>query len=501
MNISLLLEMICDAAPDRIAVTGADCRLTYRQLHDGARALALSLAQEPPGAIVYLAENHPAAAIVLFGAALGGRAYVPINYRLNGHEIEALLHRAAPVLVVTDREVTGYATLSPADLAAQGALPTDVVLADVSADSVAVELFTSGTTGAPKAALLRHAHLMSYILGTVEFLGADEQDSALVCVPPYHIAGISALLSSVYAGRRIVLLPAFTPETWLGLAAQERVTSAFLVPTMLQRIVAHVADHPQAAQVPSLQAVAYGGGRMPRETIAAAMVLWPQVNFTNAYGLTETSSTICLLTPEDHRAAAALADDPERCRLGAVGKPVPGIELVILDDAGQPAGPGVVGLVHVRGGQVAGEYREGGQRLGDEGWFCTRDLGWLDAEGYLFLDGRADDVIVRGAENISPGEIVDVLRAHPDVADAAVFGVPDSEWGEAVAAAIVPTDGRQVSAGTLQELVRAALRSSRVPQHVRFVEALPYNEMGKLLRRALRDAFAAECTSTDGVGN
>jgi acyl-CoA synthetase (AMP-forming)/AMP-acid ligase II len=210
------------------------------------------------------------------------------------------------------------------------------------------------------------------------------------------------------------------------------------------------------------------------------------VDFTNAYGLTETSATVCLLSPDDHRAAAASTDAQVRRRLASVGRALPTIELEVRDAAGRTLGPHEPGLVFVRGAQVAGEYRGAGSVLDGAGWFATQDRGWVDEAGYLFLEGRADDVIVRGGENISPGEIEEALLAHPAVADAVVLGVPSDEWGEAVGAAVVLRAGAAVTVESLQQWVRERLRSSRVPERLVFRAQLPYNEMGKVLRRVVR---------------
>jgi acyl-CoA synthetase (AMP-forming)/AMP-acid ligase II len=193
---------------------------------------------------------------------------------------------------------------------------------------------------------------------------------------------------------------------------------------------------------------------------------------------------VALLGPDEHRLAHASDDPAVRARLGSVGRPLPTIELEIRDDAGVVLPVGAPGEIYVRGEQVSGEYRER-SALDAQGWFPTRDAGYLDAEGYLFLSGRADDVIVRGGENISPGEIEDVLLSHPDVA---AVGVPSAEWGEAVATAIVVT-GAAPSNEEIKALIRGRLRSSRVPEQILIVDALPYNEMGKLLRREVRKLF------------
>jgi len=319
-------------------------------------------------------------------------------------------------------------------------------------------------------------------------MSASEEDAQLVCVPPYHIAGISALLSSIYAMRRIVMLPAFDADKWLQLAEEEKVSNAFLVPTMFSRIIQRM-DEKGIKELPSVKAIAYGGGRMPLELIDHALDLFPNTNFTNAYGLTETSSTIALLTPEDHRLAHKAEDVAVKARLGSVGKPLPTVELEIRDDEGKVLGAGERGEIYVRGEQVSGEYREK-SALDADGWFPTRDAGYLDADGYLFLAGRADDVIVRGGENISPGEIEDVLATHPAVGDCVAIGAPSAEWGEAVAIAVViKPDQAKPGEDELKQLIKERLRSSRVPEQIRYVDELPYNEMGKLLRRVVREWF------------
>ena len=355
--------------------------------------------------------------------------------------------------------------------------------------AVAIELFTSGTTGEPKSAILRHDNLMAYILGSVEFMSAGEDEATLISVPPYHIAGISAVLSSTYAGRKMVQLPNFSAEKWIALAKEEAITHAFLVPTMLQHIVEHFAETGDALELPNLRALSYGGGKMPLAVIEKAMALLPHVSFTNAYGLTETSSTICLLGPEDHQTAMHSDDPQSRRRLASVGQPLATVELQVRGENESICGPEEVGLVYVRGDQVGGEYKGLGSQLDADGWFPTKDVGFVDAEGYLFLDGRADDVIVRGGENISPGEVEDVLITHDAVKEVAVVAVADEQWGEAVGAAIV-CRGAAPAEEELCALVKDKLRSSRVPSKIMFVDELPYNETGKLLRRVLRDQLA-----------
>ena len=489
MNIATLLQMTSEAVPDRAAVTCGDLGLSYLQVFNAAKGAASRFAAAGCGHIAYLGESSPAVPIALFAAALAEIPFVPLNYRLGDAELEALVARISPAVLITDRmlgfSLHGSTLLDASALLEPNLQTSEDVEVPQNPDAIAVQLFTSGTTGTPKAAILRHEHLFSYIISGVEFLSAQEDEAGLTCVPPYHIAGVSGFISSLYAGRRIVQLPNFDARAWLGLLESESITSAFVVPTMLSRILDEIKDGTEISCA-SLRSIAYGGGKMPVSVIETALDVFPEVAFTNAYGLTETSSTITLLGPEEHRQAMASDDPAIRRRLGSVGKPLPSIELEIRDEGGHPLGPNQAGEIHVRGPQVSGEYRER-RAIDAEGWFATRDAGMLDEDGYLYLGGRVDDVIVRGGENISPAEIEDVLIEHASIAEVAVVGIPSKEWGETIAAVIVLRLGALADEAALRDMVRSRLRSSKVPEVFRFVESLPYNETGKLLRRRLRE--------------
>jgi acyl-CoA synthetase (AMP-forming)/AMP-acid ligase II len=434
--------------------------------------------------------NSEAVPIALFGAALAGKPFVPVNYRLTDTQLRAIVERTAPSIVIAGKDVAeridgidGLTVIERDDFLRRvqdGRARPDV---EVDPDSIAVLLYTSGTTGEPKAAVLRHSNLASYVLSTVELAAATDDESAVVAVPPYHIAGVSAVLTSTYRGRRMVYLESFDPARWVEAVDREHVTHAMVVPTMLGRVLD--AAEAVGSSLPSLQSLSYGGGPMPLPVIERAMRLLPNVGFVNAYGLTETSSTISVLGPDDHRAAVASDDPVTRRRLGSVGRPLPVLELSIRDPDGNPLPSGERGEIWVRGPQVSGEYLGRGGLT--DGWFNTRDSGELDDEGYLFVHGRLDDVIVRGGENLSPGEIESVLVDHPAVEAAAVVGIPDVEWGERVVAAVVPRAGATPTEAELQDFVRERLRSTRTPERIDFRDDLPVNETGKLLRRVLRD--------------
>jgi acyl-CoA synthetase (AMP-forming)/AMP-acid ligase II len=474
--------MAAEAMGDREAVKLNNDSITYSELNYMSKSVASLVKNNEK--IGFLSENNLLMPAALFGAAIAGVEFVPLNYRLSEEQLNMQLKRISPAILFTDQDIKckGIKTIGITTLALDNKAELDNYSDD---EAVAVELFTSGTTGEPKSAVLKHKNLMAYILGTVEFMSAGAEESVLLSVPPYHIAGIAAVLSSSYSGRKIVQLPNFSAEAWMRLVIKEKITNAFLVPTMLKRIVEKFDDN---LSLPSLKNVAYGGGKMPRSVIERAMKLLPHVNFTNAYGLTETSATICMLGPEDHRSAFNSSDALIKRRLSSAGRPIPSIELIIKNDEGNICLPEELGNVWVRGEQVSGEYKGIGSKLDSEGWFPTKDRGFLDSDGYLFIDGRADDVIVRGGENISPGEIEDVVRTHPNVEDVAAVAVKDIEWGEAVGLVIVASS--PIEDDEIIKLVRTKLRSSRVPSTIKYMDELPYNETGKLLRRVIRDNFA-----------
>jgi acyl-CoA synthetase (AMP-forming)/AMP-acid ligase II len=498
MNLGMLLEMVADAAGDRLVVGSRRDGLTAQELQAAARRVATLLRSRGVEYVGLVDLNSEAVPVALFGASLAGLPFAPINYRLTDDKLNGIVARLAPGIVVAGADIGGR--LQPHDgievittdellaTARDESSPVDDDLPFVDPEDIAILLFTSGTTGEPKAAVLRHRHLASYIITTVEFLGADADDAQLVSVPSYHVAGVSAVLSCLYGGRRICYLPGFDPEEWVRTVEDEQISQAMVVPTMLGRVLDEMER--QGASLSSLRHLSYGGGRMPVELIERAMVTLPDVNYVNAYGLTETSSTIAVLTPDDHRESAASDDPAVRRRLGSVGRPLPSVELEIRGPDGDVLPAGERGEIYVRGEQVAGEYL-GRSVLTDDGWFPTNDAGFVDEHGFLYLEGRLDDVIVRGAENLSPGEIEEALLTHPAVAEAAVVGVPDPEWGEAVAAAVVLAEGEQATEAELQDWVRARLRSTKTPQLIGFYDEMPYNETGKLLRRVLRTDLAA----------
>ena len=486
MHLSSLVEMVESGFDERIllgeesgSVTGADLG---RLVRSGASTLTGF------SALVYVGENHGLLPVALFAAAWAGVPFVPVNYRLEDGQLNALVARQSGALVLADaatatRLVTSSTVLTFDEWLT--ALPSEhlEVEAAFDDDAVAVILYTSGTTSEPKSALLRHRHLMAYLLGSVEFGGAEEEEAVLVAVPPYHIAGMANMLSNTFAGRRLVYLRAFDPSVWLETVRRQTITHAMVVPTMLARIVDSL--NGELAAVPTLRSLSYGGAKISERVLRDALRLFPAIGFVNAYGLTETASTIAVLGPEAHRAAVE-SDDPHiRRRLSSAGQVLPMVEIEIRGDDDMPVAVGESGIIYLRGEQISGEYSTG-SLLDSQGWFCTRDKGFIDAEEYLFIEGRADDTIIRGGENIAPAEIEEILLMHPSVAQVCVVGIADDTWGQRIVAAVVLRSDQSASEEELRDLVREHLRGSKTPERIIFRTELPHTETGKMLRRLVQ---------------
>lgn len=503
MSVSLLLEMAQDAAiaePDRTALVSGDLRLTIAELSTLADGAAGVISGSRAQHVAYVGAGGVMLPMLLFASARAAVPVTPLNYRLAAEGLRTLIGRLPRPFVVVDDEyreavgdLAGQAAqvISAADFIA-AARTSEPAAEFADPDSVAVVLFTSGTTSAPKAVELTHTNLTSYVMGTVEFASAEPGDAAAICVPPYHVAGVGAALSNLYAGRKMVYLTNFDATEWVRLVDREKVTSATVVPTMLDRIVAVLERLDDSPLLPSLRTLAYGGSKVAAPLVRKAMTLLPHVGFVNAYGLTETSSTIAVLTPEDHRTALASSDPVTARRLGSVGQPVSTVEVQVRAEDGTVLGPGEPGELFVRGEQVSGRYTGIGSALDAHGWFPTKDVAYMDADGYLFIGGRSDDTIIRGGENIAPAEIEDVLVEHQRVRECVIVGADDEEWGQIIVAVVVPEGDLTLDPDELRGFVRERLRGSRTPDRVVFRGQLPSNATGKILRRQIVDELNAD---------
>lgn len=488
MDLALLLDMAADGHDSRTLLGARSDGISAAQLARLAGGGASLLHDAGARNAVLLSRNGPAMPHLLFAAAVAGIPFTALNYRLSTEQLREQISRLeSPYLVIEEpyrAVVEGLDhVITVTEFAAHSVSAPAADAAFNGANSVAAKLFTSGTTSSPKIVPLRHENLFAYVSQTVEFGAAGADEAALVCVPPYHVAALGSVLTNLYAGRRVVYLPDFDADEWLRVVRTEHVTSAMLVPTMISRIVERLGG--RVAEAPGLRQIAYGGAKMPAPVLERALLAFPDCGFVNAYGLTETSSTIALLGPEDHREALSSTDPEVRARLASVGRAIPGIEMQVRDDDGTAITDGSVGELWVRGAQVSGEYEGVGSALDADGWFPTKDRARLDRDGYVFVEGRSDDVIIRGGENIAPSEIEDVLLRHPAIQDVAVIGAPDDEWGERIVAVVVRRRGSDVTASEVREWVRSQVRGSRTPDEVVWRDELPMTATGKLLRREL----------------
>lgn len=517
MNLAELLAIPASMYPDHEIVRFEGQTATYQELQErvaqAAGALA-ALGVESGDRVATLQTNTLDVVVCLYAAATIGAVFVPLSYRARSDELTHMLSVAGPrVLLAGDR----YLDLAREANALQSAPAALLVLepdsdgvpcldeagadavawpADVADDDLAVLLFTSGTTAAAKAVMLSHGGLTSFVLGSVEPADGSDRGSTLLAAPLYHVAGLSSALTATFAGRRMVVLRQFEAGQWLETVEKERVTHAFLVPTMLRRVL----DDPRfpTTTLSSLEVLSYGAAPMPPAVILRAIEAFPApVQFIGAFGQTETASTVAVLTPEDHRLDGDSAEVLRKIRrLTSIGRPLAGVEMRIADEDGGALPHEAVGEIWVRSDRnTRGYYGQQQTEPGaSDGWVRTGDLGWTDEDGYVYLAGRKSDLIIRGGENIAPDEVEAALGSHPAVAEAAVIGLPDEEWGERVGAVVVLIPGAGVSADDLVEHCRQHLASFKKPETIYFTDTLPRNALGKLLRRELRARYGERDT-------
>lgn len=516
MNAYLLLNIAGSIVPDQEIITFGEKRHTYTQLIEGTGRLAAVLASYGIGRgdrVGLIATNCPEMVESFFAAFQLGAVIVPINYRAKADELAFMVQDAGvKVLLVEQR----YADLVAPLLEASGVESTICIggnhsigpgyeeakqkvteplgdFADVDDHELAVLLYTSGTTSRPKGVMITYGQLTSYVMSHSEAADGTPRGSSVICVPNYHVAGATSICNSIYSGRGLILMRQFEAGEWLHTLEKEKASHAFLVPTMLKRVM----DHPNfsTTDLSSLESLSYGAAPMPFPVIRRAVELFPlTTNFANAFGMTETTSTVCVLGPEDHKLTGTPEEIEKKIqRLSSVGKQLPGVEIMVLDDMGKPVEINTIGHVYVRTGRAMKGYwnrPDASKETIVDGWINTKDMGWLDEDGYLFLGGRSSDMIIRGGENISPAEIEGVFLEHPAVGDVAVIGIPSLEWGEEVMAVVVASNPEAPPA--VEELIaycRERLASFKRPSSIEFVRELPRTSTGKILKRDLREQF------------
>ncbi len=515
MNTANFLTIPAAILPDQEIMVFEGQRYTYQETIVRVRRLAAALAGlgvSKGDRIGVLDTNSSRYVEAYFASSMLGAVFVPLNYRAKAQELEYMITTAgARMLMVGDRYaslvsdlrhrlpgVSEYVALQSSqpgmasfeELIAQACEDGDE--AEVDEEDVNILLYTSGTTGPPKGVMLTYGDFFAYVCGNTELADGTPRGGALLCVPLYHIAGITSLMTSFFTGRTLVMLRQFEPSEWLAAVQRERITHAFLVPTMLKRVL----DHPEFGRYSctTLEVLAYGAAPMPLPVIRRAIDMFPAtVGFVNAFGQTETTATVTMLLPEDHRLEGT-AQEVERKlrRLSSTGRPLPDVEVRIVDAQGVEVKRGEIGEVTVRTSRLMKGYLSPGDATAQtmvNGWLHTRDLGWMDEEGYLYLSGRADDLIIRGGENISPAEVETVLQSHPAIEEVVIIGVPDEDWGEQVMAVVVLRAGSTLTAEEVIDWCRQRLASFKKPDRVEFVTELPRNPLGKVLRKDLREKF------------
>jgi acyl-CoA synthetase (AMP-forming)/AMP-acid ligase II len=507
VNIAMLLDLPVALAAEQPIVADDDVSLTYGELHSGVARMAGVLRARgigPGDRVGIFAMSSVRAVEVMLAAAAIGAVAVPMNCRARGGEVAHLLSDSGVGVVFADsryeqdlRDAVAHGpeliVLDDTGLAAALAA-AEPIGEFASTGHDALVLYTSGTTALPKAVRLTHEALTSFVLDAGEMADGSDRGATVIAVPLYHVAGITTLLVSLFTGRRMYLQREFTPAGWLDAVERRAVTDAFLVPTMLKRVLE---EDVEARDMSSLRIVRYGAAPMPETVILRALERFPATtDFLGAYGLTETTSTVAVLSPEDHRLEGAPDQVARRRRrLASVGRVFEDVEIEIRGDDSEALSPGSVGRVSLRTARAVGYD---GQADDGDSWVETGDLGYLDEDGYLFLVGRAGDMIVRGGENIAPQEVERVLAAHPAVADAAVVGVPDEEWGQRVVAAVIPAAGRGDFEADVLAWCRQELAGFKRPERIVFVDELPHTSTGKLMRRRLLDTvFAAQPSGVD----
>jgi len=473
MNIGMISDAAATGDPDRVALIIGKRLIGYGQLAAAVERCAAGLAANgvAPGTRVAVVDGGSLLSIAsVLGAARIGAAAALMNPALTPPELRGLMQNAgcADVGVAGEayadrlREAGASKTLTAADLLSDSPIPAAKTVEEID-DRDALVLFTSGTTGLPKAVGITSGQLSTRIRGMGQPFRADSVPTvSMMCVPFFHVGGSLGMLGSLYSGNTSVVQERFDAAEWLRLVREHRVRTAFLVPTMLQRIL----DHRDFAgsDLTSLIAIAYGAAAAPVALVRRAMAALPHVAFANVFGQTETLGAYTTLLPEDHR-------DPNR--VGSVGKPLPGVDVRVVDpDTAADVEAGVVGELWVNTIQNV-----------TEGWLHTGDLARRDADGYIYPSGRLSDTINRGGEKFGPIEVEEALRTHPAVSDVAVAGIDDEEMGQRVGAAVVAD--LPVTLEELRSHCRDRIAYFKLPERLMIVDHIPYSETGKVNRRRL----------------
>ena len=516
MNTTDFLSIANAICPERDCIVFEGKRWTYAQTNERINKLANALVKlgvEKGDRIGMLQVNCSQHVEAYYASAKLGAIFVPLNFRAKADELSYMIANAeAKVLFVGDRYLEMVDTMLPHLPAIKQCISIDrdageklyyediinsaspeEMFQEIGDEDITILMYTAGTTGRPKGVPLRHSAFVSYVLDNVEPASPDIEERNLLTVPLYHVAGIQAMLAAIYGGRTLVMMRQFEIKEWLDAVQSEKATRAMLVPTMLKRVIEDSDfDH---YNLSSLKVVTYGAAPMPFDVIKKAIKRMPWVKFINAFGQTETASTITALGPEDHVIEGTEEEKEKKLKRlsSSIGRPLGDVEVKIVDEEGNALPPLQVGEILARGPRIMTGYWHDEQKtkqvMTSDGWLRTGDMGWRDEDGYIYLSGRADDMIIRGGENISPEEVEDVLHSHPKIEEAAVIGVSDPEWGQEPRAVVVLKKDEEATAEEIIEFCRSKLSGFKRPRSVVFIDCLPRNPMGKVLRKKLREEY------------
>jgi acyl-CoA synthetase (AMP-forming)/AMP-acid ligase II len=495
--------------PDVIAVRFEDRAISYVELRDRCWRLsnALSEVADPGDRVAILAENCPEYVDCYYGVPGAGMALTLLNYRLTARELSFIIGDSAPkVLVVEPKYLPVIRQIrdqipSVERLVLIGGEAEDCVSYDAFVSGASAQeptrrpsegdlcwlLYTSGTTGLPKGAMLSHRNIMAAALNSMVNWDASADDVCMFTFPQFHVAGYVMPLYHL-RGYPVILLRSFDPDTLLGKVEAFGVTSTAMAPTMIAMLL----EDPRTDQydLSSLRRIGYGASAMPLEVLRRARAKWPGVGFSTGFGMTELSGNVMYMGPQDHERAA----DQGLKLLGSVGRQMPLARVRVVDDDGRDAPAGVSGEIVVKGDQVLlGYWRnpEATEKSFVDGWFRSGDVGRWDEDGYLYIVDRKKDMILTGGENVYPREVEEALYQHPAVVEAAVVGAPDPKWGEKVVAVVCLRAGHETDGPELIAFCRERIASYKKPRHVVFIDTLPKNASGKVLKRELRDRIAS----------
>jgi acyl-CoA synthetase (AMP-forming)/AMP-acid ligase II len=472
---------------------GAPRRLTFDQLLPGVSRKAAALAGNGVRAgdrVALLAPNDDNLVQALLACWWLGAVACPLNIRWSVPELADAVADSAAVLLLADESLTHLVPqpqaplLTLAAFAAQALEYTELPDTRTGGDAPAAILYTGGTTGRAKGVMLSHGNFWAATVARGAELPNSPESVALLVAPLFHVAGLGRLLGQLIVGGTSITLARFQPDRVLHAIEHHAVTDIVVVPTMLQALL----DAPEfrRERVRGLTRVAFGAAPMPPDLLARALEALPNAEFFQAYGMTETGGAVCMNPPANHRAEAHA-----RGLVNSVGRAGLGSEILVTDEEGHEVPRGQVGEVVVRGPMVTGGYwrqPQTTQAAFRDGWLRTGDAGRMDESGHLFIVDRIKDMIISGGENVYGGEVETVLRGHPAVAQAAVVGVPDARWGEAVHAAVVlKTGSAPIEGEVLREWCRQRLAGYKCPRTFSFVPELPLSGAGKVLKSVLRE--------------